>query len=68
MPALIRSTFGIPIPPDGRRAEVLNLGPILNIDLPEFIASVKIKALTTVLARNTVRSSGVAVGWIRKLN
>lgn len=28
----------------------------------------KIKALTTALAKNTVRSSGVAIGWIKKLH
>jgi hypothetical protein len=52
----------------GRRTEVLNLGGIVNIDMPEFVASMKIKALTTVLAKNTVRSSEVAVGWIKKLH
>ncbi len=59
---------GIPIPPDGRRTEVLSLGGVLSIDLPEYISSVKIKALTTALARNSVWTSGVAVGWIKKLN
>jgi hypothetical protein len=46
---------------------VLNVGGLLNIDMPEFVASMKIKVLTTALARNSVWSSGVAVGWIKKL-
>jgi hypothetical protein len=60
--------FGVSIPPDGRRAELLNLGGIFNVDIPEFGVSMKIKALTTAAAANAVRSTGVAVGWIRKLH
>jgi hypothetical protein len=60
--------FGVPIPPDGRRAELLNLGGIVNFDMPEFGASVKIKTLSTVIAANTVRSSGIVIGWNKKLH
>ncbi len=59
--------FGVPVPPDGRRTEVLNLGGVLNVNMPELDASAKVKVLTTALAANAVRSSGVAVGWIKKL-
>ena len=58
--------FGIPIPPDGRRAEVLQLGGVLNYDIPEHFASLKVKGLTTVIAKNSVRSYGVVLGWIKK--
>lgn len=58
--------FGVTIPPDGRRSEVLNLGGIFAVDMPEFGASVKVKALSTALAANSVRSSGVALSWIKK--
>ena len=58
--------FGVPIPPDGRRTKNLQLGPILNFDMPEHNSSVKVKALATVLTENTVRSWGVAFGWIKK--
>jgi hypothetical protein len=60
--------FGVTLPPDGRRAEVLNLGGVLAYDMPEYGASLKIKALTFVLSRNNVAdSSGVVVGWFQKL-
>jgi hypothetical protein len=58
--------FGKPVPPDGRRAEVLNLGGVLNFDMTEHRAAVKIKTLSTLLAGNTVRSHGVAIGWFKK--
>ena len=36
-------------------------------DLPEYGVSLKIKTLSTVIERNTVRSPfGVAMGWIKK--
>jgi hypothetical protein len=44
--------FGVRIPPDGRRAEVLNLGGVVAYDLPEYNASIKIKTLSTVSAKN----------------
>ena len=59
--------FGIPIPPDGRRAEVLELGPVLNYDMPEYSSSVKVKALVTLIAANTVKSWGIVFSWIKKL-
>jgi hypothetical protein len=59
---------GIRIPPDGRRAEILMMGGIVAYDLPEFQAAVKIKTLSTLITKNTVHSSGVVVGWIKKLH
>jgi hypothetical protein len=44
--------FGVAIPPDGLRAEVLELGGVINFDMPEYNSSVKVKALDT-------RTSGV---------
>ena len=58
--------FGVPIQPDGRRVEVLELGGVLNYDMPKFDASLKVKALTTVMVKNSVQSYGVALGWIKK--
>ena len=43
--------FGIHVPPDGAGAEVLEFGPVLAYDLPEYGASVKIKALKSVSQR-----------------
>lgn len=59
--------YGVRIPPDGRRTEILSLGGVLAYDLPEFGVSLKIKTLSTVIEHNTVRSPyGVAIGWIKK--
>jgi hypothetical protein len=58
--------FGVAIPPDGRRTKVLELGPILNVDMPEYGSSVKVKGLFTGMAENTVRSWAVVLGWVKK--
>lgn len=58
--------LGVPVPPDGRRATNFQLGPILNFDMPTYTSSVKVKALTTFITENTVRSWGVAIGWVKK--
>ena len=42
------------------------LGGVVNYDMPEHNSSVRIKALTSVLAENTVGLWCVALGWARK--
>ena len=54
--------FGVPVAPDGRRAEVLNLGGVLVYDLPARGASVKIKALGTVINDNSPSRSACFSG------
>ena len=49
-------------PPDGRRADVLELGGVVAYDIPELGAFLKVKALTTIIAANTVRSHGHRLG------
>jgi hypothetical protein len=58
--------FGVPIPPDGRRVEVLQLGGIVAYDMPEYASSLKVKANSTVFAENTVTFWSVTFGWIKK--
>ena len=58
--------FGFTIPPDGRRTVNFQLGPVVNYDMPERMASVKVKALTTLVTENTVESWGVVFGWYKK--
>jgi hypothetical protein len=58
---------GVRIEPDGRRGELLMLGPVLAYDMPELPAVVKLKVLTSVKERNTVRNWGVALTIARKL-
>lgn len=57
---------GVRIPPDGRRAEVLQIGGVIGYDMPEHGSSFKVKALVSPHAENTVTSWGVALGWIKK--
>lgn len=58
--------FGVLIPPDGRRANTLLLGPVLAVDLPELDSFLKVKVLTSVLSENAPRQVGVIFGWVRK--
>lgn len=57
---------GVVVPPDGRHAESLNIGSIVNYDMPERNAAMKVKTLFTVHAENTVRFWGASLGWIKK--
>jgi hypothetical protein len=58
--------FGVTVPPDGRRSEVLLLGGIFVYDMPEYAMSMKIKAVTSVIAANAVRSQDLTIGFIKK--
>ena len=60
--------FGIRLPPDGRRTELLEFGPVLAYDLPEYSSSMKIKALKSVYSANILHAWGVVVGWIKKFD
>ena len=60
--------YGIPVPPEGQRARLLNVGPVVAYDMPEHGAFVKIKALSTVLVRNSAHSRGVVFSLLKKLN
>jgi hypothetical protein len=44
------------------------LGGVLNYDLPEYGAAIRIKALDTVVAQNSGRSLVFIVGFAKKLN
>jgi hypothetical protein len=59
---------GVTIPPDGRKGEAFVLGGILVHDMPEYGASVKVKAVTTVYSENAVRQVSGIVGFIKKLD
>lgn len=58
---------GIIVPPDGRRLEYLALGAVLNYDIAGIGAAIKIKALTTVIAKNCGVSKAIAIGIAKKL-
>jgi hypothetical protein len=61
------SIDGVAIPGDGHRGRVLELGGVLAYDMPEQVASMKIKALKTVIVENAVPSWGVALTVVKKL-
>jgi hypothetical protein len=58
---------GVRVPPDGRRAEVLNIGAVLGYDMPEHGMVAKVKVLTSGFAENAVRPFGVALTFAKKL-
>ena len=58
--------LGVRVPPDGRRAKNLELGPVVNYDIPALNSSIKIKGLTTLVTENTVQSWAIVAGWVRK--
>jgi hypothetical protein len=58
--------LGVPVAPDGRRIEILQLGGVLGYDMPEHAASLKLKANTTAYAENTVTFWSVVMGWYKK--
>lgn len=57
---------GTTVPPNGNRGELLQVGGVLNYDMPELNSSIKLKANTSVLARNTVEYSALILGWAGK--
>jgi len=59
--------YGVVIPPDGRRFEYLALGGVLNYDLAEYSAAIRLKVLTTVIAQNSGVSNVVVIGFAKKL-
>ena len=56
---------GIPISPDGRRFEVLTLGGVVQVDIPELKAAVRAKAVSTVHVENSVESWGITLAWLQ---
>jgi len=54
------------VPPDGRRLNLLVLGCVLNYDMPEYSAAVKIKALDTVFVENGPVSKTIIVTLAKK--
>ena len=59
--------FGVTVPPDGRRTELLNLGAVAAYDIPEYGAFLKVKVLASAINNNIVKSYGVAFTFAKKL-
>jgi|SRR6185312_6541898 len=58
---------GVVVPPDGRRLEYMAVGPVLNYDMPDLGAAIRVKALQTILAHNSGVSRVFVVGFAKKL-
>ncbi len=58
---------GVSVAPDGRRLKTMSLGGVINYDLPEINASLKLKARTSVFAYNAGMVSSVIVSFAKKL-
>jgi len=54
------------LPPHGWQVESLGLGPIVNYDLPEYGASLKMKSFFTAHEINAVEAWYVVFGWSQK--
>lgn len=61
------SLFGAPVAADGRRVKELALGPIINCDLAEIGAAIRVKYATTLYARNSVIAHGIVLSFGKKL-
>jgi hypothetical protein len=59
--------FGAIVPPDGRKLEYLALGGVVNYDIAEIGAAIKLKAVTTVMAENSGVSKVIVVSFFKKL-
>lgn len=59
---------GVRVAPDGRRAEVLSLGPLVAYDIPELAATVKFKVRSSVFAYNTAMVTTFVLGFAKKLH
>jgi hypothetical protein len=60
--------FGVPIAPDGRKIELLYAGGIVAYDMPEYGASLKVKALTTAIVHNSGSARAIVIGFAKKLD
>jgi len=59
--------LGAIVPPDGHRLKYMMLGGVLNYDMPEYGAVIRVKALTGVFSRNAVVSKAIVIGFAKKL-
>lgn len=59
--------FGVPVPPNGHRAEAMQIGPLIAYDMPEHLAVLKFKWLESTIAVNTVKAHGFVVTLAKKL-
>jgi hypothetical protein len=57
---------GVSIPPDGRRGAAFQIGGVVGYDMPEHGSSVKLKAIASPYAENTVTSWNAVLSWIKK--
>ena len=58
---------GAVVAPDGRRSEVLSLGPVINYDIPEYKAAIKFKVRSSVFAYNTAMVTAFYLTFAKKL-
>ena len=58
---------GVVVPPDGRRFDYFALGGVINYDMAEYNAAIKLKVLTAVHAEDAPMSTAVVIGFAKKL-
>lgn len=58
--------LGTRVAPDGRRAKTAYVGGVVNYDMPEHNATLKLKTLSSVMSENATWTHAVIVGWMKK--
>jgi hypothetical protein len=59
--------LGAASPPDGRRLVYTALGAIVNYDMAEYNAAIKLKANEAVIAQNGVVAKLIVISFAKKL-
>jgi hypothetical protein len=57
---------GVRIPPDGHRAAIVEIGPVLAYDMPEHDMTMKLKTATSIYSINTVEAWAVVFTLFKK--
>jgi hypothetical protein len=58
--------YGYAAAPDGRKAEILRVGGLINYDMPEYDASVRIKTHYPLIVENCVQAWAVMFAFFKK--
>ena len=59
---------GVVVPPDGRRFDYFALGGVVDYDMAEYNAAIKLKVVTTLHAEDAPMSTAVVIGFAKKLH
>jgi len=58
---------GVTVAPDGNKMKALVLGPVVNYDMPEYGATIKVKTLMPVVIENAAKAKAIILTIAKKL-